>query len=161
MASKPRWWWRSFACTPYLLPLHLMWFHADSAYRLHPLMENWEFLVNPFLDTISLMPNWIMMSLMFAAYYLVVRRKEWPHFLRFHVVMAMLLENGYQALAIACGWLPKTLYRGKLGVTFWLAVAVAQLFTVAECMRAALGGKYADVPLASDAAYIHSDLNLF
>lgn len=161
MTSKPKWWWRTLACTPYLLPLHLMWFHANSAYRLQPLLQNWDFVVNPFIDTIALMPNWLMMGLMLSAYYLVVRRKEWPHFLRFHVILAMLLENAYQAAAIACTWLPNTLYRGKLGRSFWLAVTFVQLYTVVECMRCALVGKYADVPFVSDSAYLHSDLKLF
>ncbi|XP_074591224.1 protein TIC 20-I, chloroplastic-like isoform X1 [Curcuma longa] len=161
MTTKPKWWWRTLACTPYLLPLHLMWLHAVTAYHLHRLLENWDFLVNPFIDTITLMPNWLMMALIFAAYYLVVRRKEWPHFLRFHVIMAMLLENGYQAIAIACTWLPNTFYRGKLGMTFWLAVTFMQLYTVVECMRSALNGMYADVPFVSDTAYLHSDLKLF
>ncbi|WOL18087.1 hypothetical protein Cni_G26880 [Canna indica] len=161
MTSKPKWWWRTLACTPYLLPLHLTWLHANSAYHLEPLLQNWDFLVNPFLDTIALMPNWMMMVLVFSAYYLVVRRKEWPHFLRFHVILAMLLENGYQAIAIACTWLPNTLYRGKLGVNFWLAVTFAQLYTVMACMKCALDGKYADVPFVSDTAYIHSDLKMF
>ncbi|CAL9765998.1 unnamed protein product [Musa acuminata subsp. burmannicoides] len=161
MTSKPKWWWRTLACTPYLLPLHLMWMHADSAYHLHPLLQDWDFLVNPFLDTIALMPSWILMVLMFSAYYFVVRRKEWPHFLRFHIIMAMLLENAYQAIAIACTWFPKTLYRGELGMHFWLAVTFVQLYTVVECMRCALSGKYADVPFVSDTAYIHSDPKIF
>ncbi|XP_026665147.2 protein TIC 20-I, chloroplastic-like isoform X2 [Phoenix dactylifera] len=161
MTSKPKWWWRTLACIPYLLPLHYVWFYADTVYQLHHILEDFEFLTSPFLDTIALLPNWFMMVVLYVAYLGVVKRKEWPHFLRFHVTMALLLDTALQAMAIACGWMPNAVYRGMLGTYFWATVAYVQMYTVLECMRCALAGKYADVPFVSDAAYFHTDLLLF
>ncbi|CAA6658419.1 unnamed protein product [Spirodela intermedia] len=137
MTKKPKWWWRTLACIPYLMPLHETWMYAETAYHLHPFLEDLEFLTYPFLGFIGRLPSWFLMAYFFAAYLGVVRKKMWPHFFRFHVVMGMLLEIALQ-----------------FGMHFWTAVAFAYLFTVLECMRCALAGMYADIPFVCDAAYI-------
>lgn len=154
MTKKPRWWWRTLACLPYLMPLHETWMYAETAYHLHPFLEDFEFLTYPFLGAIGSLPSWSLMAYFFVAYLGIVRRKEWPHFFRFHVVMGMLLEIGLQVIGTGTRFLPHGFYWGKLGMHFWTAFAFAFLFTVLECIRCALAGMYADVPFASDAAYI-------
>lgn len=154
MTKKPRWFWRTLACIPYLMPLHETWMYAETAYHLHPFLEDFEFLTYPFLGFIGQLPTWFLMAYFFAAYLGVVRRKEWPHFFRFHVVMGMLLEIALQVIGTISRWMPLAVYWGKIGMHFWTAMAFAYLFTVLECMRCALGGMYADVPFVCDAAYI-------
>ncbi|KAL0321994.1 UNVERIFIED_CONTAM: protein -I, chloroplastic, partial [Sesamum calycinum] len=127
MTKKPRWWWRTLACLPYLMPLHETWMR---------------------------LPSWSLMAYFFVAYLGVVRRKEWPHFFRFHVVMGMLLEIALQVIGTVSRWMPLGLYWGKIGMHTWTTIAFAYLFTVLECIRCALAGMYADVPFVSDAAYI-------
>ncbi|XP_078437044.1 protein TIC 20-I, chloroplastic-like [Wolffia australiana] len=154
MTKKPRWWWRTLACIPYLMPLHETWMYAETAYHLHPFLEDLEFLTYPFLGFIGRLPSWFLMAYFFAAYLGVVRKKMWPHFFRFHVVMGMLLEIALQVIGTISRWMPLAVYWGKLGMHFWTAVAFAYLFTVLECMRCALAGMYADIPFVCDAAYI-------
>ncbi|KAK6256798.1 hypothetical protein QUC31_000257 [Theobroma cacao] len=154
MTKKPRWWWRTLACLPYLMPLHETWMYAETAYHLHPFLEDLEFLTYPFLGAIGSLPSWFLMAYFFVAYLGVVRRKEWPHFFRFHVVMGMLLEIALQVIGTVSRWMPLAVYWGKLGMHFWTAVAFAYLFTVLECIRCALAGMYADIPFVCDAAYI-------
>ncbi|XP_028752136.1 protein TIC 20-I, chloroplastic-like [Neltuma alba] len=154
MTKKPRWLWRTLACLPYLMPLHETWMYAETAYHLHPFLENLEFMTYPFLVSIGSLPSWFLMAYFFVAYLGIVRRKEWPHFFRFHVVMGMLLEISLQVIGTVSRWMPLAIYWGKLGMHFWTAVAFAYLFTVLECMRCALAGMYADVPFVCDAAYI-------
>ncbi|KAI6703269.1 hypothetical protein NL676_012405 [Syzygium grande] len=154
MTKKPRWWWRTLACLPYLMPLHETWMYAETAYHLHPFLEDFEFLTYPFLGAIGRLPSWFLMAYFFVAYLGVVRRKEWPHFFRFHVVMGMLLEIALQVIGTVSRWMPLAVYWGKLGMHFWTAVAFAYLFTVLECIRCALAGMYADIPFVCDAAYI-------
>ena len=128
--------------------------HAKTAYHLMPFLEDFEFATYPFFRALGSLPSWVFIVYFMVAYLGIVRRREWPHFLRFHLVMSMLLEIGYQAIGIATGWLPQALYWGKLGMHFWTFVAFSHLFTVVECMKCALLGMYADVPFACDAAYI-------
>ncbi|XP_073002745.1 protein TIC 20-I, chloroplastic-like isoform X1 [Typha latifolia] len=154
MTKKPKWWWRTLACIPYLMPLHETWMYAETAYHLHPFLEDFEFFTYPFLGFIGRLPSWFLMAYFFAAYLGVVRKKEWPHFFRFHVVMGMLLEIALQVIGTVSRWMPLAMYWGKIGMHFWTAVAFAYLFTVLECMRCALGGMYADIPFVCDAAYI-------
>ncbi|WOL04534.1 protein TIC 20-I, chloroplastic-like [Canna indica] len=154
MTKKPKWWWRMLACIPYLMPLHETWMYAETAYHLHPFLEDFEFLTYPFLGFIGRLPSWFLMAYFFAAYLGIVRRKEWPHFFRFHVVMGMLLEIALQVIGTVSRWMPLAVYWGKIGMHFWTAVSFAYLFTVLECMRCSLGGMYADIPFVCDAAYI-------
>ncbi|XP_050210169.1 protein TIC 20-I, chloroplastic-like [Mercurialis annua] len=154
MTEKPKWWWRTLACLPYLMPLHETWMYAETAYHLHPFLEDFEFLTYPFLGAIGRLPSWFLMAYFFVAYLGVVRRKEWPHFFRFHVVMGMLLEIALQVIGTVSRWMPLAIYWGKVGMHFWTAIAFAYLFTVLESIRCALAGMYADVPFACDAAYI-------
>ncbi|CAO2828898.1 unnamed protein product [Amaranthus hypochondriacus] len=154
MTIKPRWWWRTLACLPYLMPLHETWMYAETAYNLHPFLEDLEFLTYPFLGAIGSLPAWFFMAYFFCAYLGIVRRKEWPHFFRFHVVMGMLLEIALQVVGTVSRWLPLSVYWGKVGMHFWTFAAFGYLFTVLECIRCALAGMYADVPFVCDAAYI-------
>ncbi|GAA0151413.1 hypothetical protein LIER_10139 [Lithospermum erythrorhizon] len=154
MTKKPKWWWRMFACLPYLMPLHETWMYAETAYHLHPFLEDFEFLTYPFLESISRLPSWFLMAYFFVAYLGIVRRKEWPHFFRFHVVMGMLLEIALQVIGTVSRWMPLAIYWGKFGMHFWTAVAFGYLFTVLESIRCALAGMYADIPFVCDAAYI-------
>lgn len=154
MTKKPRWWWRSLACLPYLMPLHETWMYAETAYHLHPFLEDFEFLTYPFLGAIGSLPSWFLMAYFFVAYLGIVRKKEWPHYFRFHVVMGMLLEIALQVIGTVSRWMPLAVYWGKVGMHFWTAVAFAYLFTVLECIRCALAGMYADIPFVCDAAYI-------
>ncbi|GAA0174660.1 hypothetical protein LIER_27999 [Lithospermum erythrorhizon] len=154
MTKKPQWWWRMFACLPYLMPLHETWMYAETAYHLHPFLEDFEFFTYPFLEAISRLPGWFLMAYFFVAYLGIVRRKEWPHFFRFHVVMGMLLEIALQVIGTVSRWMPLAVYWGKFGMHFWTAVAFGYLFTVLESIRCALAGMYADIPFVCDAAYI-------
>ncbi|CAN6464978.1 unnamed protein product [Victoria cruziana] len=154
MTKKPRWWWRTLACLPYLMPLHETWMYAETAYHLHPFLEDLEFFTYPFLGAIGRLPSWFLMAYFFAAYLGIVRRKEWPHFFRFHVVMGMLLEIALQVVGMVSRWMPLAFYWGKIGMHFWTAVAFGYLFTVLECIKCALCGMYADIPFVCDAAYI-------
>ncbi|XP_030490747.2 protein TIC 20-I, chloroplastic isoform X2 [Cannabis sativa] len=154
MTKKPRWWWRMLACLPYLMPLHETWMYAETAYHLHPFLEDLEFATYPFLTAIGSLPSWFLMAYFFVAYLGIVRRKEWPHFFRFHVVMGMLLEIALQVIGTVSRWMPLALYWGKVGMHFWTGVAFAYLFTVLECLRCSLAGMYADIPFVCDAAYI-------
>uniref|UniRef100_A0A5B7A484 Protein TIC 20 n=1 Tax=Davidia involucrata TaxID=16924 RepID=A0A5B7A484_DAVIN len=138
MTKKPKWWWRTLACLPYLMPLHETWMYAETAYHLHPFLEDFEFLTYPFLEAIGRLPSWFLMAYFFVAYLGVVRKKEWPHFFRFHVVMGMLLEIALQVIGTVSRWMPLAVYWGKVGMHFWTAVAFAYLFTVLESMRCAL-----------------------
>ncbi|CAO1941550.1 unnamed protein product [Urochloa humidicola] len=156
----PRWWWRTLACVPYLLPLHNMWSYADVIYQLHTYLQGFSLLYT-FIDTMTLCPGWLFLVIFMTVYFFVVRRKWSPHFLRFHVILAILLDTGSQAVATMCTWMPSIVYQGKPMQYFWMSIAFIQIFTVLECMRCALCGMYPNVPFISHTAFIHSDLNLF
>ena len=154
MLNKPRWWWRTMACIPYLMPLSETWMYAETAYNVHSFLEDYEFCTYPFLTFIGRLPSWFLLAYFFGAYLGIVRNNRWPHFIRFHVVTGMLLEILVQVVGTVNDWVPPSLYWGKFGAYYWLGIAFAFFFTVIECIRCALNGMYADVPFISDASYM-------
>ena len=157
METKPKWWWRSLACVPYLLPISDTFVQAALAFQLTNFLEEVDFLTFPLISTLTLLPGWALIAMSTVAYICVVRRKEWPHFLRFHVVMAMLLSSAVQIVGIASHWLPRSVYNGGIQRYFWSIIVYLQLLVVLECIRCALGGVYADLPFVKDAARIHTE----
>nr|QKY65059.1 chloroplast protein import component Tic20-I [Passiflora contracta] len=153
MTKKPRWWWRILASVSYLLPVHETWMHTPMAMYLHPFFQSLEEMSRPFLESLGLLPRWFLIAYFFSAYLGIVRRKEWPHFLRFHVAMGMLLEITLQVIGISSRWLPVGFLKGRVGVHLITALAIAFLFTVLEVIRCAITGIYADVPFLCEAAY--------
>ncbi|THU50356.1 hypothetical protein C4D60_Mb06t19350 [Musa balbisiana] len=109
MTKKPKWWWRTLACIPYLMPLHETWMYAGTAYHLHPFFEDFKFLTYPFLGFIGRLPSWFLMAYFFAAYLGVIGTMS--------------------------RWMPLAVYWGKIGMHFCTAVAFGYLFTVLESMR--------------------------
>ena len=137
-----------------MLPLCEAWVYSETAMSLYPFLYTYKMLCRPFLMLLGLLPSWFLLAYFFGAYLGVVRNNRWPHFLRFHVVTGMLLEIILQVIGTLNDWIPRSLYWGRLGAHFWLAVALAFIFIVIECIFCALKGMYADVPFISDAAYM-------
>ncbi|KAG6550648.1 hypothetical protein Mapa_007745 [Marchantia paleacea] len=154
MTEKPKWFWRILACVPYLMPLSETWMYAETAYSLFAFLEDYEFCTYPFLILIGSLPGWFLLAYFFGAYLGIVRNNRWPHFLRFHVVTGMLLEIILQVMGTVNDWVPQSVYWGKIGAHYWLAISTAFLFIVLDCIRCALSGMYADVPFLSDASYM-------
>ncbi|CAA3008045.1 TIC 20-I, chloroplastic-like [Olea europaea subsp. europaea] len=113
MTKKPRWWWRILSWVPYLMPLHETVMHAETAYHLHHFLEYFELLTIPFWQGIRRLPRWFMMAYILIAFTRIVRRKDWPHFFRFHVIMGILLEITLQVFGTVSSWM--SLY---IGITY-------------------------------------------
>lgn len=156
--EKPKWWWRSLACIPYLMPLHVPWMYAQTGYSGHPLLEILEPFAQPFCHYfIGFLPTWSTMLYYYTAYLGVVRRKEWPRFFRHHVITAMLLDNILQVVTTVSRWAPVGYRVGKPMMHFWVAVVFIVILAVLACIRRALAGEIPDVPFVGDAAYLHMD----
>ncbi|ONK61243.1 uncharacterized protein A4U43_C08F27690 [Asparagus officinalis] len=149
--EKPRWYWRTLACIPYLMPLHIVSVCAEGAHQFLPFLENFSIMTDPVSG--ALLPNWFMMVYCITVYFMVVRSKTWPHFFRFHVAMALLLDNAIQIINIVAGWMP---YWSKLDTPFWTVVASGLLYVMVKCVMDALRGRHADIPFLSEAAFMHT-----
>ncbi|KAL9263634.1 TIC 20-I, chloroplastic-like protein [Drosera capensis] len=154
MTKKPEWYWRFLAALPYLIPIHETWQHAETAYHLFPFLETFELLTMPFYRSLQRFPTFTFYVYFICAYIFIVRGTILPHFLRFHVLMGMLVSITIHIFGEIWKSLPISLYWGKVGAHFWTAVAFGHLLTCLVCLGCALNGKYADVPGLADAAYM-------
>ncbi|KAM7276421.1 hypothetical protein ACFE04_018287 [Oxalis oulophora] len=159
ITEKPTWWWRTLACVPYLLALQI----SDAGHFIQPLTEHYPLFENLIYfvpGAITRLPVWFSMAYCYFAYLCVIRNKEWPHFLRFHLMMGMLLETSLQIVWHVGNFFPFIHFRGMFGMHVWAAVGFAYILILLQCIRCALFGMYAHIPFISDAAYIHTLFNI-
>jgi len=92
MQTRPAWYWRIVAVIPYFLPLFEGWLYSESAITVYAPLFHYKVLCSPIVNVFAILPSWFLLAYFLAAYLGVVRNNRWPHFLRFHVVMGMLME---------------------------------------------------------------------
>ncbi|KAK8665560.1 hypothetical protein V6N13_005726 [Hibiscus sabdariffa] len=159
ITEKPEWWWRTLACIPYLIALQI----SDAGYFLQPFLEHYEMFENLVYfvpGAIKRFPPWFSMIYCYFGYIGIVKNKDWPHFIRFHLMMGMLLETGLQLVWYTGKFFPLIHYNGMFGMHFWAGIGFCFISALLGCVRCALGGKYAHIPFVSDAAYIHTLFNI-
>ncbi|XVF44448.1 hypothetical protein PTKIN_Ptkin02bG0120900 [Pterospermum kingtungense] len=159
ITEKPDWWWRTLACVPYLIALQI----SDTGYFLQPFLEHYEIFENLIFfvpGAIRRLPPWFSMIYCYFGYIGIVKNKDWPHFIRFHLMMGMLLETALQLIWYTSNFFPLVHYNGRFGMHFWAGIGFFYIFALLECVRCALAGKYAHIPFVSDAAYIHTLFNI-
>ncbi|XP_022147822.1 protein TIC 20-IV, chloroplastic-like [Momordica charantia] len=152
--TKPEWWWRTLACVPYLMALQM----SNTAYYLLPLLEHLDIdnLIFYVPGSVQNLPWWFPMLYFNLAYFGVVRNKDWPHFLRFHVMMGMLLETALNIVWCTSNFLPLIHYNGTYAMQYWAAVGFVYISILLVCIRSSLLGTYARIPFIFDNALIHT-----
>lgn len=155
LTEKPEWWWRTLASIPYLISIQI----SDTGFFVQPLLSHYD----KFEDLIYYIPGgvkrwsmWFPMLYYYFTFIGVVKKKEWPHFFRYHVIMAMLLETALQVVWHTSNFMPLIHFNGTFGMYYWAAVAFIYVFISLECIRCALGGKYVKIPFISESALIHT-----
>ncbi|MBA0731655.1 hypothetical protein Golax_000095 [Gossypium laxum] len=109
---------------------------------------------------IKRLPPWFSMIYCYFGYIGIVKNKDWSHYIRFHLMMGMLLETALQLIWYTSNFLPLIHYNGCFGMHYWAGIGFGYILVLLECVRCALGGRYAHIPFISDAAYIHTLFNV-
>lgn len=154
MQSEPEWWWRAFAVIPYIIPACEGWFYAHPAFFVFPWHLHYSVSTYPILMFLSMLPGWFMLVYFLTCFIGIVRNNRWPHFVRSHYIMAILLELMLQVVGTASNWFPRFFSYSKMGMFLWAFVEVTYFLTVLACLGCAAKGMYADIPFVSDAAYL-------
>ncbi|TYJ40363.1 hypothetical protein E1A91_A04G135700v1 [Gossypium mustelinum] len=157
--EKPEWWLRTLACGPYLLALHI----SDAGYFLHPFLEHYEMFGNLIYfvpGAINRLPPWFSRIYCYFGYAGIVKNKALSRYIRIHLMMGMLLETAFKLIWYTGNFLPLTLFNGNFVMHFWAGIGIGYIFVLLECVRCALAGKYAHIPVISNAAYIHTRFNV-
>lgn len=156
---KPEWWWRTLACIPYLFALQI----SECAAYMQPFLDKFD-LFSKFAWFIpgaySRVPQWFIIAYFYVVYFRLVRNKDVPHFLRFHLAMGLLLENIMQAFWVVSNFFPLIHYNGTFGAYYWAGAAFAFILLMLHCIRRVLAGSYVQLPVISEAAYIHTLYNV-
>ncbi|KAH1040176.1 hypothetical protein J1N35_041919 [Gossypium stocksii] len=157
--EKPEWWLRALACVPYLVALQI----SDAGYFLHPFLEHYEMfenLINFILGAINRLPPLFSRIYCYFGYAGIVKSKALSRYIRIHLMMGMLLETAFKLIWYTANFLPLTHFNSNFMMHFWAVIGISYIFVFLECVRCALGGKYAHIPVISNAAYIHTRFNV-
>ena len=147
---------RIYSTLPYLLPITSVVIFGGSLFRQFPILETIflpiievdKILSTSIIDFIS-----IRLVVWFSIFFFVVRSYKVNHFIRFNAIQSLLLD----IVVILATVIIKLLGQVSLfyfileiiiNVTF-LGITAAFLYSVFQCIR----GKYADMPVISEAAY--------
>uniref|UniRef100_A0A6N2L2Q0 Protein TIC 20 n=1 Tax=Salix viminalis TaxID=40686 RepID=A0A6N2L2Q0_SALVM len=136
-----------------LLPAHSSMFGAmeDTGYFIQPFIEHYDVLGDLIYfvpGAITRLPVWFSMIYCYFAYIGIVKNKDVPHFFRFHLMMGMLLETGLQILWNTSNFFPLIHYNGMFAMHYWAGVGLAYIVILLQCIRCALAGGYAHLPMS-------------
>ncbi|KFK30925.1 hypothetical protein AALP_AA6G043800 [Arabis alpina] len=159
IAERPEWWWRTLACIPYLISLQI----SDVGFYVQPFLEKHDAIGDMIYfipGAINRWPHWFFMVYCYLGYMWVVKNKDLPHYLRFHMMMGMLLETALQIIWFTSNFFPLIHFKGRFGMYYWMVIGFTYICLLLECIRCALAGVYAQIPFMTDAASIHTLFNL-
>lgn len=152
---------RAFACLPYLLPLiEVVIFGTPLFARLPILKIIYLTLLNPFLQIYTVITGSIPYAdliIFFALFLLVVRNEKIHRFIRYNTMQSILISIVLSLFSLCLQLL------GLVGANFsgfplfgevlvnliFLAVVSASIYSIVQCIR----GRYAEIPMISEAAY--------
>ncbi|MFT0726929.1 Tic20 family protein [Synechococcus sp. F70.1] len=147
---------RLWGSLPYLLPLVSA---LPLGFVPSGLFQSLPGLIPIFLPLLHLLPlvtGWLGMGLFFALLFFVIRNGRIAHFVRFNTMQALLLNIALflvQVLLQVLGRLLGSLALGAVGSilanTALLGVMAVTLYAWSQNLR----GRYAEVPVLSEAAY--------
>ncbi|CAJ2660426.1 unnamed protein product [Trifolium pratense] len=159
-AEKPEWWWRTLSCIPYLLALQL----STTGNYLVPLINKFELDRNVLFyipGALTRLPFWFHILYGFLATEAVVKNRDFfPLSFRFHVMTGVLLETALQIVSQASNFMPLIHFQGTLGTYYWAALSMTYIIITMYCIRCALLGKFSNIPVISQSAFLHSLFNL-
>uniref|UniRef100_A0A1J3HR70 Protein TIC 20 n=1 Tax=Noccaea caerulescens TaxID=107243 RepID=A0A1J3HR70_NOCCA len=159
IAERPEWWWRTLACVPYLVSLQM----SDAGLYVQPFLERHDAIGDMIYfipGAVNRWPHWFLMVYCYFGYMWVVKNKQLPHFLRFHMMMGLLLETALQIISCTSNFFPLIHFKGRFGMYYWMVIGFTYMCLLLECIRCALAGVYAQIPFMTDAASIHTLFNL-
>jgi uncharacterized membrane protein len=148
---------RLYASLPYLLPIaSVVVFGSVSIYRQLPILETIFLPINivegvlstPIIHFIS-----IRLVVWFSIFFFIVRNYKVNHFIRFNAIQSLLLDIVITLVSVIIKLLGQISFlyfvlEVLVNVTFF-GITAAFLYSVFQCVR----GKYADMPVISEAAY--------
>ena len=158
-AEKPEWWWRTLSCIPYLIALHM----SAVGYYLQPLLDKFNLFENSIFyipGAVNRLLTWFPILYCNLAIELVVKNRDFPLILRFHVMMGMLLKIAFQIVYVASNYMPLIHFKGTLGMYYWAGVALAYIAIIMHSIRCALLGTFSNIPVISESALLHSLFNI-
>ncbi len=147
---------RLWGSLPYLLPLVSALPFGFVPSGLFQSLPGLIPVFSPLLRLLPLATGWLGVGLFFALLFFVIRNSRVPHFVRFNTMQALLLNIALflvqvlmQLFAMPFGSLGLVGVSSILANTALLGVIAVTLYAWVQNLR----GRYAEVPVLSDAAY--------
>jgi uncharacterized membrane protein len=145
--------WRVLSVLPYLVPLMGSLAFGNDMYDTAPLLSWMITVFGPMLQAYY-SSQFTPFLVFFALFLAVVRNEKLPHFLRFNAMQSILLDICIMLGGLIIQYMPFEIAYGWIGGLANNAVFLTGAAAVFYCWFYAAQGKYADIPIISEAVYI-------
>ncbi|XP_010456947.1 PREDICTED: protein TIC 20-IV, chloroplastic-like [Camelina sativa] len=159
--ERPEWFWMIMACVPYLISLKM----SEIGFYMKPFLQRHgcaigETIINLLPGAAQNLQHKFFMVYCVLGFAWVVKNRNLPHYFRYHMIMGILVETAMQIIWSTSEFFPLINFNGRLAIHYHMVMGFSFFCVLLECLRCALAGAYPQIPILSDAAYIHTRLNL-
>ncbi len=157
--------WRSFttprdricAALVYLIPLYDGITYGHFLFAQFPFLAYLKYLLIPLAIVYSLIPFGLGSFLVFIALFVgVVRNEKIPHFIRFNTMQAILISILLALISLIYDVILASLIEGFLAEVLFNTIFLGVLAMVGYSVVQSARGRYAEMPLISEASYLQT-----
>jgi uncharacterized membrane protein len=143
---------RFFACLPYLLPLIEAFAFGQFLINDFPLLG---IIFIPLLPLLKIYygVRYAGLIIFFALWILVVRNEQISHFIRFNTLQAIILDIVIFLCSVLIDIVKLIPSSGFAIQTLYTTIFLGIVGAVGYCVFNCVSGKYAEIPVVSDAVY--------
>ncbi len=148
---------RIFASLVYLIPLYDGIVYGQFLFEQFPFLNYIKFPLIPLAIIYGIIPFGLGSLVVFIALFVgVVRNEKIPHFIRFNTMQAILISILLSLIGLIYSFILRPIVQGFIAEvlfnTIFLGVLAAVGYSVVQSVR----GRYAEMPLISEASYLQT-----
>jgi uncharacterized membrane protein len=98
--------------------------------------------------------QFVPLIIFFLNFLAIIKNKRLHHFVRFNAMQAMMIDIVMMLPTIVNAYIPAEIFWSPIGVVFNAVCFMTAFVAVTYSVIFTLAGKYADIPLVSDAVYM-------
>jgi uncharacterized membrane protein len=148
---------RILAALMYLIPLYDGIVYGHFLFAQFPFLEYLKIPLIPLAIVYSLIPFGLGSLLVFILLFVaVVRNEKIPHFIRFNTMQAILISIVLAIISLIYNLILQPLIRGFFAEVLFNTIFLGVLAMVGYSVVQSVRGRYAEMPLISEASYLQT-----
>ncbi|APB33913.1 hypothetical protein GlitD10_1589 [Gloeomargarita lithophora Alchichica-D10] len=148
---------RVFASLVYLIPLYDGIVYGRFLFAQFPFLNYLQYPLIPLAIVYGLIPFGLGSLVVFIALFIgVVRNEKIPHFIRFNAMQAILISILLSLIGLIYSFILQPIVQGFIAEVLFNTIFLGVLATVGYSVVQSVRGRYAEMPLISEASYLQT-----